>query len=51
MRRRSTDLQLERLESAADGCTAGTLPPRPLLGHENLDARLAEPTDALGACV
>lgn len=45
------DIELERLEPPADGGTAGTLPSRSLLLHEDLDTRLAEAADAFCACV
>lgn len=44
-----SDIELERLEPAADGGTAGTLPSGSVLLQENLDAGLAEAADALGA--
>lgn len=43
------DIELERLELPADGVTTGALSPCSLLLHEDLDASLAESTDALCA--
>lgn len=46
-RERSSDIELERLESTADGSAAGTFPPSSVLCHEYLDTGWAEPANTL----
>lgn len=48
---RSSDVQLERLEAAANGGATRTFPIGALLGHENLNTNSTEPTYALRAGV
>ncbi len=50
-RERSSNIELKRLEPAANSGTAGALPPGSVFYHEDLDAGGAEAADALGAGV
>lgn len=43
------DIELERLESTANGGASGAFPTGALLGHENLDAGRAETADTFSA--
>ena len=45
------DIELEGLEATAYRAAPRALSPRALLAHEDIDARLAQPADALGACI
>lgn len=47
----SPDVQLERLESTPYSSAARAFPPRSMLGHEHVDAGLADAADTLGAGV
>lgn len=46
-----SNVELERLEPAADGGTAGAFPSRSVLLHQDFYAGMAEPADAFRTCV
>lgn len=47
----SSDVELKGLKPAPDRCAPRTLPPRSVLRHQDVDARLAEPANTLSAGV